>query len=495
MNKLNENDSMTRGGAEAVLPRIIGAGLAGAEAALSLAELGIRVELFEMKPIQMTEAHHSRDFAELVCSNSLKARRLNSASGLLKYEALALGSELLPMAMKHAVPAGGALAIDREEFSSQVSERIRNHPLIEVREARVDCIDPGHLSLIATGPLTEPELLASIQTEIAAERAYFFDAAAPIIARDSIDFGRVFSASRYQNPGADQDYLNCPMEREEYERFYEALVSAEVADIHDFERRHLFSACMPIEEIARTGRDSMRFGPLKPVGLIDPHTGRRPYACVQLRREDTHGEMWNLVGFQTRLKFPEQKRVFSMIPGLESMEFYRYGVMHRNSYLHAPSCLNLNFSAKKNPLIFFAGQITGLEGYVPAIASGRLAALNIYLQSRGEEPLILPAETMLGALQHYLNSSTKDYQPMTANLGILAPLELKIRDKKRRAGHYAARSLRRLLDFMTSLEERESADFLRAHMRAHIISEALGPLEAYLDGAEFCPELLAGHGD
>ncbi len=426
--------------------KIIGAGLAGSEAALTLARLGHEVKLYEMKPSHKTPAHQLSTFAELVCSNSLKAERLASASGLLKREGLCLGSKLLPIAFDTKVPAGGALAVDRERFSQEVTAALRGEAGIELIEAQVETIPDGP-TLIATGPLTDETLMEELAHLFGEAQLAFYDAAAPIISAESVDQTIAFKASRYGRGDA-EDYLNCPMNKEEYEAFYERLVTAKTAPVHGFERKKLFSGCMPIEEIARTGKDSMRFGPLKPVGMKDPKTGQRPYACVQLRKENLNGEMLNLVGFQTRLTFPEQKAVFSMIPGLQNAQFFRYGVMHRNSFICAPRLLNACFSAKQRSDLFFAGQLTGLEGYVPAILSGLVAALNLHHHLIGKAPLCFPKTTMIGALQHYMTTENKDYQPMTATFGLLPPLEERIKDKQKRYTALSYRALQDLRDYV-----------------------------------------------
>lgn len=452
--------------------RVIGAGLAGSQAALTLARAGFDVELCEMKGKKRSPAHHSDDFAELVCSNSFKARRLSSASGLLKYEARALGASLFETAEACAVPAGGALAVDRALFSRRVTEQIRNHPNIHLRREEILTLEDDLPCILASGPLTSPDLMEALREKLKLKELYFFDAAAPVVSAESLDQDKIFAASRYGGEETeDGDYLNCPFTKEEYDAFYEALIAAECAEIHEFERKKLFSACMPIEEIARSGRDSMRFGPMKPVGLIDPRSGRRPYACLQLRKEDPAGQMWNLVGFQTRLKFPEQRRVFRMIPGLEAAEFYRYGVMHRNHYIHAPSALAADLSALRSPLLFIAGQLTGLEGYVAAITTGHLAALNLILRREAREPLLFPESCMIGALLAYLQRENDHFQPMAANFGLLPPAEERIRDRKLRYLHLARRSLRALLPL---LREREaSCACLRGIFCEDIISDQL----------------------
>lgn len=418
---------------------VIGAGLAGTEAAWQIANAGERVMLFEQKPLRRSPAHKSDDFAELVCSNSLKAARIDSAAGLLKEEMARLGSLTVPVARGCAVAAGGALAVDRNIFSSTVTEKIRSHPNITVVNSTVDEIpfEDGTVTIVATGPLTDGAMSESIKS-LCGDYLSFYDAAAPIITADSIDMDIVFGASRYGR-GGESDYLNCPFNKEQYENFISELVNAQGAVLHDFD---VYEGCMPIEKLAKRGADAPRFGPMKPVGLVDPRTGHRPWAAVQLRRENSAGTMFNLVGFQTNLKFGEQKRVFSMIPGLENAEFVRYGVMHRNSFLDSPRLLNGVFQLRKQPNVFFAGQITGVEGYMESAASGIIAGKNAVRIAHGKAPLELPAVTMLGALCSYISDETvKDFQPMGANFGILPPIEPKIKDKKQRYSALAERAL------------------------------------------------------
>ncbi|MFR8310345.1 MAG: methylenetetrahydrofolate--tRNA-(uracil(54)-C(5))-methyltransferase (FADH(2)-oxidizing) TrmFO, partial [Negativibacillus sp.] len=378
---------------------VIGAGLAGCEAAWTLAQQGIAVRLYEMKPQQYTPAHQYKGFAELICSNSLKAARIGSAAGMLKEEMRILGSLTMEAAQQTSVSAGGALAVDRERFSDFITERILAHPLIEVVHQRVDHLPEG-TGIVASGPLTEEHLAQDIAQLCGESYLSFFDAAAPIVTFESLDKDKVFFAARYGR--GEDDYINCPMDKEQYEAFYEQLVQAESVQLHSFEREQMkvYEGCMPVEVMAKRGADTLRYGPLKPVGLTDPHTGRRPWAVVQLRSENRQGSLYNLVGFQTNLKFPEQKRVFSMIPGLEQAEFVRYGVMHRNTFLDSPRLLESDLSLKKRPEIYFAGQITGVEGYVESAASGILAGHNLARRLRGEQPLQLPLDCMLGALVH-----------------------------------------------------------------------------------------------
>lgn len=417
--------------------RVIGAGLAGVEAAWQIANKGYKVSLYEMKPIKKSEAHKSDFFCELVCSNSLKASRIESAAGLLKEEMARLGSLTVPVARQSSVPAGGALAVDRDIFSSRVTEKIKSHPNIEVINEVVENLelDGDTVTVVATGPLTDGKLAESI-SEITGEYLSFYDAAAPIVTADSVDMTKAFGASRYER-GGDDDYINCPFNKSEYENFIEELVNAEGAVVHDFD---VYEGCMPIEKLAKRGLDAPRFGPMKPVGLVDPNTGHRPWACVQLRRENSKGTMFNLVGFQTNLKFGEQKRVFSMIPGLENAQFVRYGVMHRNSFLNSPKLLNADSSFREKDNLFFAGQITGVEGYMESASSGIIAGINAVRKAEGKTPFILPDITMIGALCDYISDeSVKNFQPMGANFGVLPAIEPKIRDKKER---YAALSNR-----------------------------------------------------
>lgn len=428
---------------------VIGAGLAGVEATWQIANAGHSVTLYEMKPLKHSPAHKTDLFAELVCSNSLKASRIESAAGLLKEEMARLGSLTVPVARECAVPAGGALAVDREQFSKTITDKILAHPKIKVVNEVVSALsaDSENITIVATGPLTDEALAEEIE-KICPGRLSFYDAAAPIVTADSIDTDKVFGASRYDR-GGESDYLNCPFNREEYERFIEELVSAEGAVTHDFD---VYEGCMPIEKLAKRGLDAPRFGPMKPVGLVDPSTGHRPWACVQLRRENSAGTMFNLVGFQTNLKFPEQKRVFRMIPGLQNAEFVRYGVMHRNSFLDSPRLLNSDFSLRSNPYLYFAGQITGVEGYMDSAASGIMAGINAVRRADGKEPLRLDDKTMIGALSDYISDeSVKNFQPMGANFGILPPIEPKIRDKKER---YAALAKRALDSLAETLEKK-----------------------------------------
>ena len=430
---------------------VVGGGLAGCEAALLLAKNGITTTLYEMKPEEYSPAHHYEGLGELVCSNSLKAERLGSAAGLLKREMALMGSAVVKAAYANRVAAGGALAVDREGFSDEITRRVKADSRITMVTCRMDEI-PEEPAIIATGPLTAGKLPESIVSLCGEGQLSFFDAAAPIVTADSIDRDKVFFAARYGR--GEDDYINCPMNREEYERFYEALLSAESVELKDFERRELpvYEGCMPVEVMARRGADTLRYGPLKPVGLRDPRTGHRPWAVVQLRQENAAGSLYNLVGFQTNLKFPEQKRVFGLIPGLENAQFVRYGVMHRNTFLNSPRLLEKSFRLRGTRSLFFAGQMTGVEGYTESAASGLMAAANLILSLRGEEPLLFPTTTMMGALSSYISDETvKDFQPMGANMGILDPLPERIRDKALR---YEALAQRALTDFRKALEGR-----------------------------------------
>lgn len=420
---------------------VIGAGLAGCEAAWQLNKAGIKVDLYEMKPTKHSPAHKSDNFAELVCSNSLKAERLNSAAGLLKAEMSELNSVCVSAAKKTAVPAGGALAVDRELFSSLITQQIKSTENINVIEKEVAELPEADVVIIAAGPLASDSLSQTIKS-LCGEGLSFYDAAAPIVSADSIDMEFAFTQSRYDR-GGDDDYINCPMNKEEYEAFYEAIISAESAELHTFDKRKdVYEGCMPIEVLASRGKDTMRYGPLKPVGLVNPKTGHRPWANLQLRKENSQGSMYNLVGFQTNLKFAEQKRVFSMFPALHNAEFLRYGVMHRNTFINSPKLLNSDFSMRENEKIFFAGQITGVEGYMESAAAGILAGLNAARRLKGKQTVTLPETTMMGALSRYISDETvTNFQPMGANFGVLPPLSEKIRDKSERYMALAKRSM------------------------------------------------------
>lgn len=414
---------------------VLGAGLAGSEAALWLADRGVAVDLYEQKPARFSPAHKSAGFAELICSNSLKAERPDSASGLLKLEMRAMGSHLLDAAETARVAAGGALAVDRDKFSEAVTQMVENYPGITVHREEVTSLPEDQPVLVATGPLTDGKLGEAIAALTGSHRLSFYDAVAPIVTAESLDMERIFAASRYGRGEA--DYLNCPFNKEEYEAFYNALVNAERAPLHDFDTpMTVYEGCMPIEIMAGRGADTIRYGPLRPVGLRDPRTGHRPWANVQLRAENTDRTLYNLVGFQTNLKWGEQKRVFSMIPGLENAEFVRYGVMHRNTFLDSPAVLSDGLYLKQHPNVFFAGQITGFEGYMESAASGLLAARSLYARLCGRPWSPPPETTMCGALIRYITTPNKDFQPMGANMGIL-PSRPDIRDKRER---YAALS-------------------------------------------------------
>ena len=418
---------------------VIGAGLAGCEAAYAVANRGFKVDLIEMKPDKKTPAHKSDNFAELVCSNSLKASRIDSAAGLLKEEMRRLGSVCLLAADKSSVAAGGALAVDRNIFSEYITNLILNNPNINVINKTVTEIPKDGIVIIATGPLTDEALANDIMRYCETENLNFYDAAAPIVTKESIDFNKAFVASRYADNQSDGDYINCPMNKQEYETFYNELINAESAIVHDFD---VYEGCMPVEVLAKRGIDSIRFGPLKPVGLKDPRTGHRPWAVVQLRKENSAGSLYNMVGFQTNLKFGEQKRVFSLIPGLENCNIVRYGVMHRNTFINSPKLLSKDLSLKKNENIFFAGQLSGVEGYMESASSGIIAGINAVKRLCGEKPLILPEFTMIGALLNYICDETVvDFQPMGANFGIIPPLKNHIRDKRERYMALADRSL------------------------------------------------------
>lgn len=435
---------------------VIGAGLAGCEAAWSLARYDINVRLFEMKPKKFSPAHKYGGFAELVCSNSLKAARLESAAGLLKAEMELLGSLTVPCAKENSVEAGGALAVDRGRFSDSVTAKIRENPLIEIVGEEVTELPEG-TTIIATGPLTDGAM-ADVIRQLCGEGLSFYDAAAPIVTYESLDKEKVFFASRYDR--GDADYINCPMNKEEYQAFYRELAGAERVQLKDFETHpfSVYEGCMPIEVLASRGEDTMRFGPMKPVGITDQRTGKRPYAVVQLRRENKEATLFNLVGFQTNLKFGEQKRVFSMIPGLENAEFMRYGVMHRNTFINSPKLLNSDFSMRERSEIYFAGQITGVEGYMESAASGIIAGTAAARKILGLEPIRLPVETMTGALSAYVSDSFNEgkFQPMGANMGILPDLETRIRDKKEKYAAYANRAVRKLKEELERIGKNNS---------------------------------------
>ena len=427
--------------------RVIGGGLSGCEAAYQLARLGYDVELYEMRDGEKsTPAHKTTNLAELVCSNSLKSVANDTGHGLLKQEMQKIGSLLLECAYKCAVPAGGALAVDREQFSALVESELSKFNNLKIIREEVETIDETVPTIVASGPLTSEKLSKDIDRLLGQENLNFFDAVAPIVDAQSIDFNKAFFAARYDKGG--DDYINCPMNKEEYLTFYRELVNAEKATLHDFDLK-VFEHCMPIEVMAARGEDTMRFGPLRPKGIRRPGSDERFYAVVQLRKENTEGSAYNIVGFQTNLKFGEQKRVFSLIPGLENVEILRYGVMHRNTYINSPKVLNEAFQLKSNKNIFFAGQMTGVEGYVESIMSGMIAALNLDRELKSEPKIIFPKESIIGALQRHLIDDTEDYQPMNANFGILPELENPPRDKKERKLAYTLRSLRLIDEYLS----------------------------------------------
>ncbi|MFB8588984.1 FADH(2)-oxidizing methylenetetrahydrofolate--tRNA-(uracil(54)-C(5))-methyltransferase TrmFO [Enterococcus casseliflavus] len=418
---------------------VIGAGLAGSEAAWQAAQAGVAVNLYEMRPKKSTEAHHTNNFAELVCTNSLRGNNLTNAVGVLKEEMRRLDSVIITSADKTAVPAGGALAVDRDDFSELVTKRVKEHPLVTIIEEEITEIPEG-ITVIATGPLTSEPLSKAIQAFNGSEGFYFYDAAAPIVDKSTINMDKVYLKSRYDKGEA--AYLNCPMNEEEFYAFREALVNAEVAPLKEFEKEKFFEGCMPIEVMAGRGPKTMLFGPMKPVGLEDPKTGKRPYAVIQLRQDNAAASLYNIVGFQTHLKWGEQKRVFRMIPGLEEAEFVRYGVMHRNSFMNSPELLQQTYQSKKREDLFFAGQMTGVEGYVESAASGLMAGINAAKLAKGEAPIIMPQETTIGSMAYYItHAEGKHFQPMNANFGLLPELPERIRDKKSRYEALANRAL------------------------------------------------------
>ncbi|CAM3890173.1 FADH(2)-oxidizing methylenetetrahydrofolate--tRNA-(uracil(54)-C(5))-methyltransferase TrmFO [Cohnella lubricantis] len=432
---------------------VVGAGLAGSEAAWQIASQGVPVTLYEMRPVQRTPAHHTDRFAELVCTNSLRANGLTNAVGVLKEEMRRFGSLILSAADNNAVPAGGALAVDREGFSGEVTSRLREHPLVTVVNEELTRIPEDGIVVVATGPLTSPQLSEQIRALLGEEYFYFFDAAAPIVERDSIDMDKVFYASRYDKGEA--AYINCPMTEEQFEAFYEALTTAETAEVKDFEKNMVFEGCMPIEVMASRGKQTMLFGPLKPVGLVDPRTGKQPHAVIQLRQDNASGTLYNLVGFQTHLKWGEQKRVFSLIPGLENAEFVRYGVMHRNTFINSPKLLRPTYQFRGRDTLFFAGQMTGVEGYVESAASGMIAGFNAGRLAKGLEPLALPAHTTLGSMAEYITTADfRHFQPMNANFGLFPPLGHRVRSKKEKNEQIAMRALAAIEQFRAETEDR-----------------------------------------
>ncbi len=430
---------------------VIGAGLAGCEAAYQIAKRGINVKLYEMKPQKYSPAHHSDNFAELVCSNSLRSDQLENAVGLLKEELRIMDSLILKAADATRVPAGGALAVDREGFSEYVTKAIKDNLNIEIVYGEQQGIPDDNITVIATGPLTSDSMFKYIKQVIGDDYLHFFDAAAPIVAYDSINMDKAFKAARYGK--GTEDYINCPMNREEYEIFYNALITAELAEVKDFEKNMVFEGCMPIESMAIRGKDTMRYGPLKPVGLMDPRSDIKPYAVVQLRQDNKNATLYNIVGFQTHLKWPEQKRVFSLIPGLENAEFVRYGVMHRNTYINSPKLLDNTYKLKSSDSIYFAGQITGVEGYIESTASGFVAGINAAAKCLNRGSVIFPPNTSIGALSNYISdSSVKNFQPMNANFGLFNDIDTSIRDKRKRNSLTAQKSLKIVSDIYKFIE-------------------------------------------
>ena len=425
---------------------VIGAGLAGSEAAYQIAKRGVQVRLYEMRPVRQTPAHHTDKFAELVCSNSLRANTLTNAVGVIKEEMRLMDSVIIRAADECSVPAGGALAVDRHEFAAKVTEYVKNHPNVTVMNEEITDIPEGP-TIIATGPLTSPDLSAKLKELTGEDYFYFYDAAAPIVEKDSIDMNKVYLKSRYDKGEA--AYLNCPMTEEEFDRFYEALIAAETVPLKEFEKEIFFEGCMPVEVMASRGRQTLVFGPMKPVGLEDPKTGKTPYAVVQLRQDDAAGTLYNIVGFQTHLKWGPQKEVLQLIPGLENAEIVRYGVMHRNTFINSPNLLRPTYQYKQRDDLFFAGQMTGVEGYVESAASGLLAGINAARLVKGEEPVVLPPVTAMGSMANYITATNaKNFQPMNANFGLFAPLEKKIKRKAERNEAYATRALETIQNFV-----------------------------------------------
>ncbi|MED1508576.1 MULTISPECIES: FADH(2)-oxidizing methylenetetrahydrofolate--tRNA-(uracil(54)-C(5))-methyltransferase TrmFO [Bacillus] len=425
---------------------VIGAGLAGSEAAYQIAKRGVQVKLYEMRPVRQTPAHHTDKFAELVCSNSLRANTLTNAVGVIKEEMRLMDSVIIRAADECSVPAGGALAVDRHEFAAKVTEYVKNHPNVTVMNEEITEIPEGP-TIIATGPLTSPDLSAQLKELTGEDYFYFYDAAAPIVEKDSIDMNKVYLKSRYDKGEA--AYLNCPMTEEEFDRFYEALIAAETVPLKEFEKEIFFEGCMPVEVMASRGRQTLVFGPMKPVGLEDPKTGKTPYAVVQLRQDDAAGTLYNIVGFQTHLKWGPQKEVLQLIPGLENAEIVRYGVMHRNTFINSPNLLRPTYQYKQRDDLFFAGQMTGVEGYVESAASGLLAGINAARLVKGEEPVVLPPVTAMGSMANYITATNaKNFQPMNANFGLFAPLEKKIKKKAERNEAYATRALETIQNFV-----------------------------------------------
>ncbi|MFE9274499.1 FADH(2)-oxidizing methylenetetrahydrofolate--tRNA-(uracil(54)-C(5))-methyltransferase TrmFO [Paenibacillus glucanolyticus] len=430
---------------------VIGAGLAGSEAAWQIASRGVPVTLYEMRPVVKTPAHHTDKFAELVCSNSLRANGLTNAVGVLKEEMRMLNSLVIGSADRNSVPAGGALAVDRDGFSGEITETLHNHPLIEVVNEEIQHIPEEGIVVIATGPLTSPALSSQIRELMGEDYFYFYDAAAPIVEKDSIDMSKVYLASRYDKGEA--AYLNCPMTEEEFDAFYDALINAEVAQLKEFEKEIYFEGCMPIEVMMKRGKQTALFGPMKPVGLVNPHTGELPHAVVQLRQDNAAGTLYNLVGFQTHLKWGEQKRVISMIPGLENAEIVRYGVMHRNTFVNSPKLLEQTYQVKTRPNLYLAGQMTGVEGYVESAASGLIAGINAARAAQGQEGVVFPQESAIGSMAYYITHADPDnFQPMNANFGLLPNLEKRIRNKKEKNDALANRALDGIRVFINAKE-------------------------------------------
>ncbi len=429
-----------------VVVNVIGAGLAGSEAAYQIAKRGVEVRLYEMRPVKQTPAHHTDKFAELVCSNSLRANSLTNAVGVIKEEMRRLDSVIIRAADECAVPAGGALAVDRHEFAGRVTEYVKNHPNITVINDEITEIPEG-ATVIATGPLTSKALADELKKLTGEDYFYFYDAAAPIVEKESIDMNKVYLKSRYDKGEA--AYLNCPMTEEEFDRFYDALVTAEVAVLKEFEKEVYFEGCMPVEVMAKRGKQTLLFGPMKPVGLENPRTGETPFAVVQLRQDNAAGTLYNIVGFQTHMKWGAQKEVFRLIPGLEQAEIVRYGVMHRNTFLNSPKLLRPTYQFKGRDDLFFAGQMTGVEGYVESAASGLLAGINASRLVQGKEPVVIPPVTAMGSMAHYItNTDVKHFQPMNANFGLFPPLETKIKKKLERYEAYSNRALETIQNFV-----------------------------------------------
>jgi len=431
---------------------VIGAGLAGSEAAWQIAKRGIKVRLFEMKPHKFSPAHHLETFAELVCSNSLRSAQLENAVGLLKEEMRILDSVIMKCADATSVPAGGALAVDRTLFSQMVTDILKKTENIEIINGELKSLPEEGITVIATGPLTSDDFSSYLGKLIGKEYLHFFDAAAPIVEYNSIDMTKAFRAARYGR-GTD-DYINCPMDREQYEHFLNELINAQTAEIKDFEKNAVFEGCMPVESMAQRGKDTLRFGPLKPVGLVDPNTGKEPYAVVQLRQDNAEGTLYNIVGFQTRLKWPEQRRVFGLIPGLENAQYVRYGVMHRNTFINSPGKLDGAYRLKDKPNLFFAGQMTGVEGYIESASSGMIAGINAALSYFGKDVMLFPKNTALGALSSYIsNPAVKDFQPMNINFGLMDGLDIRIRDKRKKNFEISQRALDKVRQIRNEIEE------------------------------------------